>query len=448
MALIWAEGFVGEKALAPAWRDMVLAKAQADASDPNNAQAFAAAYQNAKATKNKYDALVADANKVLETLGRQGQGRTHVLIVGVGKYDSKDIQAVTTSVLGARKFAEWALTEFRKADRPLGSVELLNSPKDGDAWTPLPAAAAALGLAADAATLPDETATFQNIEQAFNRLLARAGTCADNALIWYFAGHGVSKSESLLLPQDAQLPGNKQQVQNLIAPYTTMTYLQSQQPGVQCFFIDACSETNLGLIYNVMEQPGRPLCTPVNGAAIPGRDAMIFFGSYLGRKAYGPENDAPYFTQELINCLNRRARDTRYGASQVSLTSLSTALKAAGEYRAELEKNTNIQFTEAKPGVSSGYGQLCELKGPVEVLVQVRCLPPEAMSSAKLYVVDANGTRVNRAEPGPKLWCTPILKGQSTASAEFDPPAFQSKPYCFEPVPPVMEVLLRAIAGD
>ncbi len=455
MALIWADGFTGEKALAPAWREVVLAKGQFEQAKADleghaaGAQQFAAAYQALATAQTKYQSLVAEAGQALKQLAQNGQSRTHVRIVGVGRYDSAAIMpAVTTSVLGARAFADWILTRFVKSDRPLGSVEMLGSPAPGQAdWTPSSAAAARLGLnaAAGALALPDEAATFANIQAAFARWLERAGASPDNAAFWYFSGHGLFKSETLLLPQDAQLPSETRSAGNLIAPARTMSNMQNIQPSTQCFFVDACSETNMELIFNVEEQPGSPLCRPPSGGAIARRDATIYFGSYAGGKAYGPENAPPYFTQELLSCLERRAGDPGWGGKQVTMSSLSSALQAAAVLRAEQESNPGIQFSETKPGMIACNAVLCELRGPVEVLVQVRCLPKDAMPTAKLFVEIA-GRRTARPAPHVTSWCTTVAKGQFTAGARFDPPSqFGDVALAFDAVPPVSDASLEAL---
>jgi hypothetical protein len=448
MALIWVDGRTGAEALAPAWREYMVAKADFKnaKANPDDAQRFAAAFKAKRTAKAKYETLVVQAEQALAQLANQGKSRTHVLVVGVGKYDSSVIiPTVTTSIHGARAFADWVLARFSSPDRPLGSVEFLSSPAPGQGdWVPSNAAAVTLGLD-PALALPTEPATFSNIQAAFERWLRRSGAFADNAAIWYFGGHGLFKSEALLLPQDAELPSETQSARNLIAPTTTLNYMQNRLPRVQCFFIDACSENNLDLIYNVQKQPGRPLCTPTNSSAIADRDATIYFGSYAGGKAYGPADAPPYFTQELLLCLERRGGDPGRGANQVTMSSLASALKAAASRRRELENNFDIKFSESKPGIISGTGELCELRGPVEVFAQIACLPAQAMEIANIYV-EMGGKRVDRPAPRGTAWCTMVEPGQCTAGAMFDRSSgFGSVPYRFFAVPPVMDISLRAL---
>ncbi|MDA9414030.1 hypothetical protein XH81_03990 [Bradyrhizobium sp. CCBAU 25360] len=447
MALIWARGFSDGRALAPAWLALSQAAARYESTPPEQVQQYAEAAIAERDARRRYNGLVAEATKALAA---EAQPLTHIMIVGVGRYDADpNIPAVTTSVNGARKFAEWALTKFIKEDRPLGSIEFVCSTATGQAeWAPSDAAGQCLGLRAQINAFPAEPATFQNIKTAFESWLARAGTKLENAAIWYFAGHGLFKSEAIIMAQDSRLPTEDIPGANLIAPTQTLYRLQSRKPSVQCFFVDACSEYNAYVINNPVEVPGEALCGANNGPAIPNRDATIYFGSYAGGKAYGPANDAPYFTQELIACLTKRAGDPTYEGSQVTLSSLSQALKAAASYRAEIEKNDGISFAETKPGVIGGSGVLCDLIGPQEIIVQVRCLPKDVMTRAKLYMTDAsNGTRIDRAKPLGGFWYTIVAPGKWAANADLDNATYVCSANPFEPKPPVFDAMIKTQAA-
>jgi hypothetical protein len=137
--------------------------------------------------------------------------------------------------------------------------------------------------------------------------------------------------------------------------------------------------------------------------------------------------------------LERRAGDPITEAKQVTSSSLARALEFASSFRAEVE-NKKIQFSQRK-GDSAFAAELCELKGPVEVFVRVRCSPDEALAAAKLYV-ESTGNRVSRRAPRGSAWCTPVTQGQWTACAEFDAVSgFQpSAPHSFAARPPGIEV--------
>jgi hypothetical protein len=446
MALIWAEGFAGERALAPAWLAWKQAETSLAGIPTTKPVEFAAAAGAEGGAKKRYQSLLAEAAQAATA---QTQPRTHVMIVGVGRYETDaNIPSVTTSVNGARKFAEWALTQFSHEDRPLGSIEFICSTASGQAeWEPSKTAAERLGFDHPVPEFPTEPATFQNIKKAFESFLARAGAKMENAAIWYFSGHGLFKSETVVMAEDSSLPNAERSGENLIVPARTLYYLQSRPPSVQCFFVDACSEYNADAINNPQEVLGSALCGPTNAPVIPDRDAAIFFGSYAGGKAYGPDNDAPYFTQELIECLTKRAGDATYAGKQVTIASLSQALTAAASRRAELEKNEEIKFYEGKPGVCRTLGVICDLVGPQEILVRVRCRPSDAMPLAKLYVSQAaNGRRIDRARPSSSFWYTVVQPGTWSANADFDNGSYRSAPEPFDPKPPLLDVMITAQA--
>ena len=415
MALIWAAGFTGANALAPKWRRYMLAQAKADDRALPDAVRLAAMHDATQA-KNDYDQAVVQAETALAQAAAAGQYSTHVLIAGVGAYDDASIPAVTTSVFGACTFAEWMLTRFQHADRQVGSVAMVLSPSAGQGdWIPGAVAASTLGLTAGD-TLPLEKVTFANLKKEFARWLNRAGSQLDNAAWFYFSGHGVWKAVPLILPQDARLPARNQPADNLIDIHQTGVNLFNIAPSIQCFFIDACQEIPPALLQNIDAAPGEPLIRPVNAAQLAKLDACLYLGSYTGKAAYGPGNDAPFFTQELLFCLEKRGAQSTSpnGASwMVTTVSLRTALLAAGFYRAEIEKRKEIQFSVQ--GLTATFNaDLCQFPGPPEAFVQVWCLPRTTMAVARLFVEDTDGQR-SRPTARSEDWYTTVVTGNCKA---------------------------------
>jgi hypothetical protein len=221
VALIWVEGFSGERALARLWTKYARALAKLQVGILSDDQQ-GAAYMESQRAKAEYDSVVRDGTYALLQRAKAEQARTHVFIAGVGHYEASGIKPLSTSVHGAHAFAEWMLTRFEKADRPLGSVDLLTSlaPNQNE-WTPPLEVANKLGLPT-VTTIPAEPATFANLKAAFESWLERAGTFTDNAAVFYFSSHGVWKSEMMLLAQDAQLPGEIKRTDNLIGVNQTV----------------------------------------------------------------------------------------------------------------------------------------------------------------------------------------------------------------------------------
>ena len=430
MALIWAEGFTGERALAPLWRRRELTRARSGDTSLSAAERGQAII-DAESANTAYNNLRAEAERALQEAARDGNPRTHVMVVGVGRYENPGIPALTTSVRGAWKFAEWMLTRFRHAGRPLGSIELILSPGTLGDWQPSPEAAAKLGLTdgSGTTTLPVEAATFANIEAAFERWLTRAGTNADNSAFFYFSGHGVWKTNPFLLPEDGQIASSTRPFDNLIDIHQTQVNLINRQPSIQCFFIDACQEVALELLENLSTTPpGEPLCGSANIPFILRRDRWQFDGAVPGRLAFGPADDAPFFTQELLACMERRAASgSRTGNTwRVTTSSLGEALKAACRYREEIdERARGINFGASAP-VSSTItaATLCQIQGTPEVFVEVGCTPTTATGRANLFVEFANEQnsrqRNPRPKPLPRVWYTKVNQGDCSAGAEFE----------------------------
>jgi hypothetical protein len=434
MALIWAEGFTGDKALALLWQRHKAALTLA----------------GAKAAKDAYERTVVEAEAALRDRAEHEESRTHALVVGVGRYTDPNIKALTTSVRGAWAFADWMLTRFHHPNRPLGSVELILSPGDLGDWQPSPEAAEKLGLTGGSTPtpLPVEEATFTNIKIAFERWLDRAGTHLNNAAFFYFSGHGLWKQDPYLLPEDAQIASSTKSFDNLIDIHQTGTNMFNRRPSIQCFFVDACQEVTQEILENLsMQSLGESLCRPTNAAVLKERELCRYYGSKPAQRAFGPADAPPFFTQELLACLERRGADSVKvgGTWRVIPSSLQRALQAASEWRKEEdEKAKGIQFPTFS-GVSTMQKPvtLCQIQGSPEVIVQVECSPADTMPHAKLFIRPAGGERKPRLKPLPNPWFTKVAHGGYLAGAEFEASAaFESAPESFETIPPVHPVEL------
>jgi hypothetical protein len=337
------------------------------------------------------------------------------------------------------------LTRFHNPDRPLGSVELiLSTDKSLGDWKPSQKAAERLGLT-DGTTLPVEKATFINIKEAFDRWLERAGAHLDNAAFFYFSGHGIWKSELFLLPEDARIASSTQGFDNLIDIQQTQVSMVNRRPSVQTFFVDACQEVILELLENPSTRPpGVSLCTPVNAVAI-NRDAWRFEGARPSRRAFGPADGPPFFTQELLACLERLGADSVKVANtwNVTTSSLKRALEAASRCREETDKDAkDIMFAAAAAGSSGFTATLCQIQDSPEVFVEVECRPAATMERANLFVV-SGGKRMPRQKPSKSRWVTKVPQGNCLAGADFDATAaLSSSTENFEARPPVHPVVL------
>jgi hypothetical protein len=443
MSLIWAESFTGERALARLWQKYFALAARAE-DTTLKPEELGEAMIAKKIAAAAYDDAVREAATTAAP-GSNETPRTHALVIGVGKYASSVITPIKTSVRGAWAFTEWLLTGFHNDDRPLASVELLLSPAvELGNWRPSAEAASKLEIDVGS-ELPVEPATHANIKGAFDRWLQRAKHNERNMGFVYFSGHGLWKSTPLLLAEDAQLANRSVGFANLIDIHLTEENMFNTAPQVQCFFIDACQKITSALLESTDARPGQPLLPPSNAAAIRERDACQFIGSCPGGPAYGPDNEPPYFTQELLACLQRRGANTHVVDNEwrVTTNSLRLALEAASRWRSEVEDSAKQIKFSSHPGFCTFSAELCQIMQQPEVFVKVSCRPSEAIKKAKLYV-KYGGKDYPRSAVMEREWYTKVDYGQCQAGANFDPQvALASPTSTFSAVPPLHPIELR-----
>ena len=282
-----------------------------------------------------------------------------------------------------------------------------------------------------------QRATRANIQGAFDRWIRMARLNPRNGAVFYYSGHGARKVNCFLLPEDAVLPSGSEQPRNLIDVDQTVVNLLQFKPELQCFFIDACQDTVPALLSNVSANPGSPLALPTNGARAL-RDAWLFYGSQTGRAAYGPQDGPPFFTQELIECLKRRAAEPNKLGDvwEVTTASLKKVLKPAGAMRS-LAENQPISFSAHSPAPTDLIGQICQFQASPEIFIEVRCRPIDALSQARLFVTDATKIKQQRTPPQPTSWYTKVPLGTCQAGAEFtSSDEYTCSEQSFTPTPP------------
>ncbi|RXF72858.1 caspase family protein [Hansschlegelia zhihuaiae] len=191
-----------------------------------------------------------DASLVFEDPDPQAAG-THVLVIGVSAYDhllggreerpelADGMQQLKSAASSARAVADWFLSEFFNAGKPLRSLALLLSEA-----APAPFPHARVGAA-----VTPPAATIGNVTDAVDYWLTRASTNPENMVIFFFAGHGVSTSDPLLFLQDFG-----RRVQDRYAGSINLNdfvvAMRTKTPGRQLFLIDSCrtiAKTSLAL---------------------------------------------------------------------------------------------------------------------------------------------------------------------------------------------------------
>jgi hypothetical protein len=336
---------------------------------------------------------------------------THALIIGVGQYphlkggtsphseNALGLGQLTSAAISANTFSNWLRERPSNWFAPLGSIELLLSPN--------------LHTDSKSAQINVEHATITNISNAFNRWVARCNTARGNVAIFYFCGHGLQNSFSLLLPQD--ICSNRQapwdDAINLDRTHLAMCHCQAQ---TQCFFIDACRETPIEHAFDP-DLTGRRLKSSHSGQRYT-RDAPIIWSAPLGDQAFAPMNSVSFFTSALIHALESVGAAYHDGDLWVVETaSLAVAVKRL--------MNRNVmkdgsRLASSTGGVSNFTTRIFEFDKPPIVLADISCVPSAALNLANLSIKKGT-TSAHSRKPSAGSWELEITAGRYDLCAAF-----------------------------
>ena len=263
------------------------------------------------------------------------QPRTHALVIGVGEYlhlpggplyrtrparYSLGLRQLTSPQISAKEFAHWLIAFLNNHSAPLGSVELVLSPAEM-AWTP------PNGMA-----VPVEAATFENIQNAFDRWDERCNAHRENIALFYFCGHGIEREHMYLLASDFRA-NHGRPFENAIDINTTCRAVKLDgRAKAACFLIDACREAPFDL-YKSLSIRARTLkeLSIDGGRGVP--DLQVLKAANFGGQAHAPVGDVSYFTKSLIRCLDGLGAASPFDGLKwrVYTSSLSEAMKKCME---------------------------------------------------------------------------------------------------------------------
>lgn len=241
--------------------------------------------------------------------------QTHIFLIAVNDYPhliggsgTPALKAygqgqLTTPVHSALKIANWFEAKLHNPAAPLGTIEMVLSP--GTAPAP----------AVDIATLP-------NIEAAFKAWYTRCAKNSQNVAWFYFCGHGLESINSVnaLLASDYGA--------DPLNPWTgafdfraMFLNLADWVCSKQIFVIDACRTPIPDPVYGISALKG------ATATSFPSRDAPVFRGTSVSNSALGPANAPSFFSEALVDCLDKLAASHFDGIEWVVTTnSLGGAL--------------------------------------------------------------------------------------------------------------------------
>lgn len=357
--------------------------------------------------------------------------RLHAFVIGVGDYphlnggivgslalDPLGLSQVTTPRFTAPAIAKWLLRDYKNAQCPLGSLEVLVSPGGQIA---LPG-----GGQADA-----QRATMTNVEQSFAAWQARCSKHADNIALFYFCGHGLHKGEQFLLPEDFGNPRLPKRWKNCINFDGMRVGMRRCPAQTQLFFVDACRETPFGMLTQLTVE-GDPL---IDGAGVDDTVgcSAAYYATAQGKQAYGPANGVTFFGEAVLSCLNGVAGLNKLGKWIVDSYSLGNAL---GQVMAQMARRHRLPLT-CNPDVT-GMARIHEAKAP-RVMVSVECTSEAANLAAEIAL--RRGAVQFLCGPGqPKPMVEEVEAGDWDVDVRFPGGQFPATPpRSYTLMPPVFE---------
>jgi hypothetical protein len=342
-----------------------------------------------------------------------GDPATHAMVIGVGNYPHLNggTGALTTLDGGlnqlssppesARAIATWLLDEFNNLDRPLASVSLLISEKDG----PQPFSHARLP-----APFTPQEATIANVKPAVRAWKGLGDKNEENLVLFFFCGHGVAsglEGMTLLVSdygKDDHMPMDG--AVNFTAFHRGMAQCKA---SYQCYFVDACRTVD-DIATNTTARGEAIIQDDLNRPWDSDWNYAILYSTLAGEKAYGRKNKPSFYTEELILGLNGTGANSRNGtgAWRVSTNDLGTAVKRGLSHRGK----------KIKPPMASLVDfEFHELAADPIVPVWVYC-EQKADTDQALFKCLQSGNVICERQPQPDTWRHHIPHGVYDFTAE------------------------------
>jgi hypothetical protein len=347
---------------------------------------------------------------------------THAIIIGIGNYPylvggtapqaerfthHEGMGQLSSPQLSARSLATWLLTEYNNPERPLASLALLVSEREMPSLAVPP-------LVPEPVVPPP--ATMVNIDSAVRAWKRRGDAHADNLMLFFFSGHGVSQgTDQLLLAEDFG--------QNHENPFAMAVHFPGLFAGMkscvslnQYYILDTCRSSSSLLIESYRRGGNLPVGQPI-----------IF--------NYGPAHTGNWQTACLFSTLMGQNAYSREGRETVFVDALLQSLRSYGSYRITEDDSWRVSTDSLKKGIDHLLGRnpeqsqwtilygdsnfdLYYLKEPPRVSVTIRCQPQENNRVATLSYM-FNEVVIDSRPPRKKDWETVIPYDNYTFMARF-----------------------------
>jgi hypothetical protein len=342
-----------------------------------------------------------------------GAPATHAIVIGVGDYPHLNGGTSTLTTLdgglnqlssppeSAREVVTWLLDKFTNVDKPLASLSLLISEKDG----PQPLAHARLP-----APFTPKEATIAHVKQAVRDWKDLGDKNEENLVLFFFCGHGVASGlDSMTLLVSDYGKDNNMPMEGAVDFAAMHRGMAQCKASYQCYFVDACRTVD-DIASNTTAQGEAIIQDNKNRPSGWDWNYAILYSTLAGEKAYGRKNKPSFYTEELILGLNGTGANSRNGAGawRVSTNDLCTAVHRGLSHRGKKIKSPMASLVDF---------EFHELTADPIVPVWVYCEKNSDTDQA-LFKCLQGGNIICERPPQPDKWRHHIPHGMYDFKAE------------------------------
>jgi hypothetical protein len=374
----------------------------------------------------------------------QMEPATHALVIGIGAYvhlkGGKGTQSrkvagmsqLTSPPCSARKFAEWLLKDFKNPEKPLASLDLLIS-DDSKQDIALPSGETKLV----------ERATMANIRNAImSRWVPKGNTSADNMVIFYFCGHGVSRGGMTSLLAEDFASDDLNPLAEAIDFRNFHAGMDKCKARNQFFFIDACRSTSRALIEEYDHFYGDAIIPPsASYLPVGQRYAQAYYATLAGQSAYGRTGKMTVFTDALIRTLGGFGSEECNGKWEVNSNTIKDGLDVLLHH---LLRNS-IELEQLVNAETCGRVKFHILEKDPQVILEFGCLPQTRNEDAVLLLKRSDQNKPKERKYREENWVIEVVTGDYEFDASFTDSQYHVNPQKKFIYPPKRECHLEVM---
>lgn len=324
---------------------------------------------------------------------------THVLAIGIGRYPhllggDKNLAAnplglkqLESPPVSLKALVDWFLAPtmvvgsvgFTNTEVPLGTIRALAS------------ATHAVTIDTPSGPVELDSATKDNIDDAFSSWLDAVRSNDANIGVFYFCGHGIMVSDHYLLAED--FGSNLQAWSKAFDMTSTIRGVEREVKGNLYFFVDACREISRDLALSVGANPFALIPADLT-KKVSYKSSVCISATGEGQLAFARSGgQVSRFTKALLHALSGFAgvKSAGHQTWEVDGETLASAVRTILAHNPEKVpggKESSLQVCEQV--IRGSLVPLIRLLSAPKVAVEVNYLPETLRAQYKFYLRSAH----------------------------------------------------------